>query len=79
MILNVRMELVNEDTGEVFSRKIARIHETDLPAGKFHLILKSQEILIDALGLAFKAKKPEGMTWLKFAELKFEPPKKNAA
>jgi hypothetical protein len=71
-VMGIRLQLVDEETGDVVSHKYARIHEIDLPAGKLHLILKSKEILIDAL-YHLEIEKPADMTWLQFAESQFEP------
>ncbi len=47
-VLQVKMTLVDEETGQIFAAKVARIHETDFEAGEMHLAMKSKEIMVDA-------------------------------
>lgn len=48
-VLQVRMVLIDEESGErLFQPHVARIHATDLAAGRMHLEMKTREIWKDA-------------------------------
>jgi hypothetical protein len=54
-VLGVQMILVDEGTNEILGRKYARIHETDISAGKLHVAHKAAETMIDAVHILGKA------------------------